>query len=359
MAIQEPSGEHGLWPAVKSRTGWPDTDEDRVAELSRAWLNGAGVVGRASRVGRDVPAVESGWRDEAGATMAARLRGNVDFATKTVAPEMYRLGGITKEFADDIRSAKDYIHRIIDANLWPYRLAGALPWPYQGMARTLIVNKVASAINDMLGHIENESKYGGGTRQGVGNPPFLGPNWDNDWAGREILSRYLLGGDDRTIVDDPRWTEYMTGNQRLREQLLGPTLTAARDALDGFRAGEGANGEFSQQFHATIENGEGMVGYEYLHGTDADAGDFRFDGNTTVTARPDGNYEVTIDGDYTWHDKIDPNPRYSTDVEKSSRAETMSGGLADPYNLSVKWGAKTTVVLDQNGNVVSMKGYPS
>ncbi|OXM45328.1 hypothetical protein [Amycolatopsis alba] len=355
--IQEPGDTHGLWPAVKPRTFWPDTNEDLVAELSRNWLNGAGVAGWASRVDHDLPAVGTGWRDEAGQVMAAKLRGNVDFATVIVAPEMYRLGSISGEFANDIKSVKEYIHKIIDANRWPYRLAGKLPSAFKTVARFLIVEKVASAINDRLHHIEQESLFGGKSTLGVGNPPFLGQDWDNDWAGREILARYLTAGPDLTIDNDPKWTDYMMANQRLREQLLGPTLTEARTALEGYRNGEGASDDFSQRFHATFENGESMVGYQYLHGTDAD--DFQFDGTTKVTSRPDGNYEVTLDSRYVWNDEIDPNPIYTTDIDKSNEAEKKTHGLADPYDLRIRWTAKTTVVLDQDGNVVSMKGYPS
>ncbi|MGH3937380.1 MAG: hypothetical protein ACRDTG_01895 [Pseudonocardiaceae bacterium] len=59
-------------------------------------------------------------------------------------------------------------------------------------------------------------------------------HFDNDWAGRAILERYLRGGDDWTITDDSDWSEYMRGNQILRDQLRSPVQTQAQHALDQY-----------------------------------------------------------------------------------------------------------------------------
>ncbi len=49
-----------------------------------------------------------------------------------------------------------------------------------------------------------------------------------------------------------------------------------------------AQGNFTERFSAEIQNGEGIVGYQYLHGTNRDAGDFGFEGTTNVRPRGDG-----------------------------------------------------------------------
>lgn len=186
-----------------------------------------------------------------------------------------------------------------------------------------------------------------------------GDNLSTDWAGRAILERYLTGGDDWTITDDPAWTEYMMDNQLLREQLLEPTQTVAQDALNQYLTTGQRSGTFDQRLHGEIENGEGIVGYQYLHGTDSTVGDFGFKGDTAVRPLPDGTYEVTLDSGYTWNDKIDPNPIYETDQTKSRIAEILTFGRADPYDMHINWQAQSTVVMDAQGNVLSVKGYPA
>jgi hypothetical protein len=169
----------------------------------------------------------------------------------------------------------------------------------------------------------------------------------------------MLGGGDWTIKDDPNWSKYMMDNQRLREQLADPVQTQAQQALTDYLAGKGQHGTFDHHFPAEIQNGEGIVGYQYLHGTNASVGGFQFNGSTDVTPRPDGTYEVKVNGGYTWHDKIDPNPIYSTDRWKSTLAEIITLGQADAYDIHITYHAPTTVILDKDGNVVDMKGYPA
>lgn len=183
-------------------------------------------------------------------------------------------------------------------------------------------------------------------------------HFDNDWAGRAILERYLRGGGDWTITDDPDWSKYMQDNQVLRDQLRGHVTGQAQHALDNYLANGAARGKFAERFSAEIQNGEGIVGYQYLHGTNRDAGDFGFEGTTNVRPRGDGTYEVTVDSGYTWNDRIDPNPKYSTDRWKNTLAEIATLGQADPYDIHITWHAPSTLILDQNGRVISGSGYP-
>ena len=57
-------------------------------------------------------------------------------------------------------------------------------------------------------------------------------------------------------------------------------------------------------------------------------------------------------------DRIDPNPIYETDRRKSTIAEIITLGRADPYRISITWSEETTVSLDASGNVTSASGYP-
>ena len=193
----------------------------------------------------------------------------------------------------------------------------------------------------------------GGTRRDE-----RGIHFDNDWAGRAILERYLRGGGDWTIDGDDDWSEYMMANESLRVAMAGRTGTAAQEALIAYLSTGQQQGSFDTSFSQAIENGEGIVGYQYLHGTNADVGGFEHSGSTVVTPLPDGTYQVTIDASYTWNDVIDPNPEYSTDRWKSTLAEVLTLGQADAYDIHITWGGPTTLVLDAAGNVISIDGYP-
>ena len=106
-----------------------------------------------------------------------------------------------------------------------------------------------------------------------------------------------------------------------------------RTARDYLATGT-AQDNFTERFSAEIQNGEGIVGYQYLYGTNRDAGDFEFEGTTNVRPRGDGTYEVTVDSGYTWNDRVDPNPQYSTDRWKSTLADATLG-QADPYDMHI------------------------
>lgn len=188
-----------------------------------------------------------------------------------------------------------------------------------------------------------------------GDAPGNG-NFDNDWAGRAILDRYLTGGDDWVLDNDPTWTQYMQDNPSLTEQMAGYNDAQAAAAVQQYlRSGE-TNGTFDTTSSVALENGEGIVGYQYLHGTNADVGGFQHRGSTTVTPLPDGTYRVTVASHYRWNDVIDPNPQYSSDNLKSILAEIITLGRADPYTIHIGWEESSTVVVDAQGNVVSGSG---
>ncbi|MGW4632643.1 hypothetical protein [Nocardia sp. NPDC004415] len=185
--------------------------------------------------------------------------------------------------------------------------------------------------------------------------------WDttSDPQGRAILQRYLTGGGDWYINSDPEWSEYMKNNQLLRSQLDEPVTTAAQAALQGYLAnGNPSQAGTPQSLHAEIENGEAIIGYQYLHGTDSTVGDFTFVPNSTVKPLGDGTYEVTMYNSYTWNDIIDPNPQYGSDQTKSAIAEAITLGTADPYNIHINWTGNTTLIMDASGKVLSQSGYP-
>jgi WXG100 family type VII secretion target len=172
-----------------------------------------------------------------------------------------------------------------------------------------------------------------------------------DWAGGAILERYLTGGDDWIIRNDPNWTKYMQSNTMLTEKLGGQAVATAQQLM--------ASGAGSMTINETsameIENGEGVVGYQYLHGTNANVGGFQRQGTATATPNSAGGYTVEMNMTYTWNDVIDPNPQYNTDTLKSRIAEIATLGRADPYEIHISWDETTVVELDSQGKQISIQ----
>ncbi|XVV06037.1 RHS repeat domain-containing protein [Actinosynnema sp. CA-248983] len=192
----------------------------------------------------------------------------------------------------------------------------------------------------------------------------IGLDLDNDWAGRTILDWYLTGdGETRRIVDDLEWSEYMLAGEELRLGILqrfGPDAGAIlRAYLDGnLSCGYYQYFARSKTDNISAGNGEGIIGYNYLNGVNEVAGGFEVRVSPTVTDRGDGTYELQLQGTYTFNDIVDPNYGYDSDKIKSKVADTISRGRAKPYNLHITWNAKSTVVMDRKGNVLSADGYP-
>jgi len=108
---------------------------------------------------------------------------------------------------------------------------------------------------------------------------------------------------------------------------------------------------------AEVKNGEGIVGHHYLHGSNADVGDFQITGEATRKSTDSGT-EVAMKLGFTWNDKIDPNPQYSTDIVKSTIGKIITFGLAKDYEIQITWSSEATVTYDTLGRRSQMSGYP-
>jgi hypothetical protein len=188
---------------------------------------------------------------------------------------------------------------------------------------------------------------------------------DSDWAGRAILERYLFGEGDWDISDSPHWTEYMEHSRVLRDQLQPIVIEDAR-RLAALHRDETFS--IARTFHADLENGEGIIGYQYLHGTNATVGDFAITGSAGV----EHVYGQSIPGaeqsiqpgaavmmhlQFKWNDMIDPNYGYQSDTIKSIFAEVITLGEAESYRLSIGWTEECQVWLPEEG-VPVLIGYP-
>jgi hypothetical protein len=168
---------------------------------------------------------------------------------------------------------------------------------------------------------------------------------ESDWAGEAILNRYLRGLGDWHIVNDPKWTDYMKASAMLRTQVNDKLAEQIKPAIAKLKPGD--KSVINLTFHADLENGEGIVGYQYLHGTNKDAGDFVLQAALHVLhISPGGNIEFNAVLRQTWNDLIDPNPIYLTDRIKNAYAEGCTLGRAAPFCISITWNETRGVIWE-------------
>ena len=87
-----------------------------------------------------------------------------------------------------------------------------------------------------------------------------------------------------------------------------------------------------------------MIGYQYLHGTNADVGGFSITGTITKDINGNATNELT----YQWNDIIDPHPeRYLTDLIKASLANLIPYANPTDYVIRISW--TDTSTLDADG----------
>ena len=154
-------------------------------------------------------------------------------------------------------------------------------------------------------------------------------NFVSDLFGVRILLHYLFGLGRELVLSNKRWGNYMRNNRLLTEQINTALLHEAGQK-DLF---EGDVHEFKIKIHAEIENGESIIGYQYLHGSNADVGDLEIFG--TMLKDVDGNVHIQYTAQ--WNDIIDPNYKYFSDKKKAKLAKILSFGLARDYIIRIKW----------------------
>ncbi len=82
-----------------------------------------------------------------------------------------------------------------------------------------------------------------------------------------------------------------------------------------------------------IDNGENIIGYEFLHGTNAEYGGFQIEGR--ITCNNKGTY--TFSFNYTWNDYMNAEEKYTTDQIKAVLGKIISFNRARNYVLRIIW----------------------
>ena len=161
-------------------------------------------------------------------------------------------------------------------------------------------------------------------------------SFKNDYQGISILWHYLFGGGKDFNKKDGVWGNYMKRNPILKKKVqdmvfpYGATLDVGQSiSVDIITSME-------------IDNGEDIIGYQYLHGTNADAGGFVIAGTIQKDKKSNLIYDLT----YTWNDIIDPNFQYYTDSIKYQFAKSIPFANPTDYKISISWSDKTIIKAD-------------
>ncbi len=141
-------------------------------------------------------------------------------------------------------------------------------------------------------------------------------DFEIDSYGIEIGLHYLFGGGKSLVDVDGRWGSYLMNNEILTEK-VGNIVIPIGESLQ-----EGTAINLSITTPMEIENGEGIQGYHYLHGTNGD---------------------MIFELCYKWNDIMDPNFIYSTDSKKAEFAKKIPFANPTDFNMHIIW-RNTTVI---------------
>jgi len=127
-------------------------------------------------------------------------------------------------------------------------------------------------------------------------------------------------------------------------KLFAPNSSAARAAeqalVDMLKADASERTESGFLYvttHAEIENGY-FSGYEMLHGTDKNVGDFQIWGDANYSKE-----QVTYNLTLRWNDKIDPNFSYRGDMISFAVLHALYS--PKDYDIHITWKEKYTIKL--------------
>lgn len=198
-----------------------------------------------------------------------------------------------------------------------------------------------------------------------------------DWAGEALFHHYVFGGGDKLwMVDESNgsWAQYMNGvvfgyvrsgaAPSSVDYTNGARSWDEIEAWHDFVVTESLAGRpaWNATFPVATINGEGMVGAQFLHGTNKYVGGFQIipPSIESVSIDENGNTVAHLTMRYAWNDIIDPNYDYPSDKAKENIAETVGGyiPIVDPtaYDLRIEWTSSVVYVISPTGEVLSSSG---
>ena len=149
----------------------------------------------------------------------------------------------------------------------------------------------------------------------------------SDWAGRQILFWWLFGGGVTRQLMTSSWANYMKNNRLLKNKV--------RKLLKDYssRAIKNKSVRVVRSVSMEIDNGEDIIGYQYLHGTNYKVGGFSIE--TFIYKYSNG--DISFTSCFVWNDIIDPNFNYSSDQIKAKFGWVVSLRKAKNYIIRIYW----------------------
>lgn len=188
---------------------------------------------------------------------------------------------------------------------------------------------------------------------------------ESDMLGVLILYHWLYGEGNDLILNgtlpltDRNYTigDYMMDNKGNPSGGVKPLKDQIKDIV--FPYGESLGMGESTQIDITtsiiIENGEDIIGYQYLHGTNEEVGGFQIQGTISKDAKGDTIYDLT----YIWNDLIDPNFMYESDSPKAEFAKSIPGANPTDYYIRISWNDKSIIRNNSGKWINKNKGWLS
>lgn len=168
----------------------------------------------------------------------------------------------------------------------------------------------------------------------------------NDIPGLMILMHYLYGGGTLIKEEDGYWADYMKRNIGFRDKVRKQVYILGQELKKGDRIRVNKT-FYAGEAHGAIffKDGERMVGYDYFHGPEYEAGGFVVQGYIEKAIDGSTIYELK----YTWNDNIDPEFMYTTDRYKAVIGNLVSFGQAKPYIIKILW-HDTSILTGEEDN---------
>ena len=158
----------------------------------------------------------------------------------------------------------------------------------------------------------------------------------HDWLGILFLGWYLFGNGIKRKLSSKVVGDYMR-NAPVENHGSSEPMTLSQythSLLKPYAAGmeEGETRTVELVERVSLENGEGIVGYNYLHGVNMDAGGYVVSATITYSC----GY-INSDVTCTWNDIMDPNYQYESDQLKDEIAHLIPFANPTDYVVSITW----------------------
>jgi hypothetical protein len=197
------------------------------------------------------------------------------------------------------------------------------------------------------------------------------------------LGHWLFGGGEHLDeIDDPMWSKYMMAGPRMRPTCAKHLEDDAKVRASLVRASQDSSDVHAGSYEVFIKIHMDMVvsgyttGYELLHQSAREDGDFNILGGVVVTRSDDGDVTIKYLVKYRWNEYAHPNPDEPADEARVSvvklAAFIAANGFVDPlgsghfaykkigndFHMTIVWHAESTVTITKDGAIRSEHGWP-